>query len=188
MNPQTAGDLMVPLDEYPVVDASATVREAVLKLDASRRKMESGRQPFQAVLVADESGRIIGKMGQLTLLKALEPSRQIFLNRDTLDKAGVGDSIIETALDHMRAFQHEFSEICKVAAAMQVRTVMRPIGEYIHVSAPIGEVIHRMVSWQTLSVLVSDDERPVGLVRLSDLCDAAVEEISRLSNNLDSEG
>ncbi|MBN2321724.1 MAG: CBS domain-containing protein [Acidobacteria bacterium] len=179
MNAKTAGDLMVPLDEYPVVEESSTVLDALIRLKESRRNMESGRQPFQAVLVADGNGQIIGKLGQLHLLKTLEPSRRIIADQDTLVKAGVSDTIIETALDHMRAFHHDFSELCAGAAAVPVRNVMQPIREHIHIGASISEVIHRIVVWRTLSVLVTEDDRPVGLVRLSDLCDAVIEEMCR---------
>jgi hypothetical protein len=34
-----------------------------------------------------------------------------------------------------------------------------------------------MVEWKTLSVLVTEEDRPVGLVRLSDLCDAVIQEM-----------
>ena len=178
---------MVPLDEYPVVDASATVLDAVIQLEESRRNMGTGRQPFQAVLIADDRGNIIGKMGQLSLLKALEPGRRISVDRDTLDKAWVGDTVIETALDHMRAFQYEFTEMCQGAASLPVHQVMHPIREHIDVGASVGEVIHRMVAWQTLSLLVTDRDRPVGLVRLSDLCDAVMAEMRRTSSGNGSE-
>ena len=187
MKTKTAGDLMVPLDAYPVVDASATVLDAVVKLAESRRNMEPGRQPFQAVLIADEDGQIIGKLGQLALLKTLEPGRQSFADQDTLDKAGVSDSIIEAALVHLRAFQHEFSEMCAGAAALPVRKVMHPIREHIHMNASISEVVHCMVAWQTLSVLVTENDRPVGLVRLSDLCDAMIAEMRRSTSGNRSE-
>ena len=179
MNTKTAGDLMVPLDEYPVVEESSTVLEAVIRLRESRKKMEGERQPYQAVLVADGTGRIIGKLGQLAILKALEPRSQILADRDTLDKAGVGDTILETALYHMRTFQHDFSGMCKGAAALPVTWAMNPIREHIDIRMPAGEVVHRMVAWQTLSILVTDNNRPVGLVRLSDLCDAVIAEMCR---------
>ncbi|MBN2241964.1 MAG: CBS domain-containing protein [Acidobacteria bacterium] len=188
MNKKNAGDLMVPLDEYPVVDASTTVLEAVVKLEESRRRMEPGRQPFQAVLVADTDGRIIGKLGQLALLKALLPSRRILMDQDTLDKAGVSDTIIEKALDHLRSFRHEFSEMCQGAATLPVRKVMHPFGEHVPVDASIRDVIDKMVAWQTLSVLVTEKDRPVGLVRLADLCDAVIAEMSRAASEKGDEG
>ena len=177
MKNKTAKDLMVPLNEYPVVDSSATVLDAVIRLDKSRRNMEPGRQPFQAVLVADENGKIIGKVGQLAILKILEPGRRVFGDLDTLDKAGVSDQIMQTAMDHLRSFQYEFSEMCKGATALPVYRVMQPIREHMDIGASIHEVIHWMVAWQTLSVLVTENDCPVGLVRLSDLSDAVIAEM-----------
>ena len=178
MDNKTAGDLMVPLDQYPVIDVSATVLDAVLLLNESRRTMESGRQPFQAVLVADEKGRIVGKLGQLAILKALEPSRRLFDQRD-LNKAGVSESIVKAALDQIRAFQNEFSDMCKGAAALPVSSAMHPFKEHIDIGISIREVIHYMVEWQTLSILVTENNQPAGLVRLSDVCDAAIAEMHR---------
>ena len=178
MDNKTAGDLMVSLDEYPIIDASASVLDAVMLLDESRRKMDSGRQPFQAVLVSDEKGRIVGKLGQLAILKSLEPSRKIFDRRD-LTKAGVSESIVKAALDQMRAFQNEFSDMCRGAADLPVSSAMHPFNEHIDIGTPVREVIHYMVEWQTLSILVTENNQPVGLVRLSDLCDEVIKEMHR---------
>ncbi|MBN2320866.1 MAG: CBS domain-containing protein [Acidobacteria bacterium] len=51
--------------------------------------------------------------------------------------------------------------------------------EHIDIETPIREVIHRMVEWQTLSILVTENGRPVGLVGLSDLCDEVIAEMHR---------
>ena len=179
MKSKTAGDLMVPLDEYPIVDASASVLDAVIRLDEFRKKMEPGRQPFQAVLVTDKNGFIIGKMGQMALLKTLEPVRQVYMDEDTLEKAGVSDQIMQAALDHLRSLRHEFSEMCEGAKAVAVSKVMHPIREHIDIGDSIHNVIHWMVAWQTLSVLVTEQGQPVGLVRLSDLCDEVIAEMLR---------
>ena len=113
----------------------------------------------------------------MALLKTLEPGRRTYLDQDTLDKAWVNEWIIETALDHLRTFQHEFSEICKGATTLPIRSVMHSITEHIDIEASINETIHWMVEWQTLSILVTEKGRPVGLVRLSDLCDAIIAEM-----------
>ena len=170
---------MVSLEEYPVIDESATVLDAVTKLDESRRQMGPGRQPFQAVLIADADGNIVGKLGQLALLKALEPGSQIYMDQDTLEKAGVSDTILEKALDHLRSFQQSFSDMCAGASTLPVKKLMHPVVEHINKGASIGEVIHSMVEWKTLSVLVTEKDRPVGLVRLSDLCDEVIQEMRR---------
>ena len=179
---------MVSLDEYPVTDDTATVLDAVIKLEECRRNMDPRRQPFQAVLVEDAGGNIVGKLGQLAILKAMDPGKQIHLDQDTLEKAGVSNAVFEMALDHFRAFQGEFSEMCEAAAAVPVSKVMHPLVEHIDIRASIQEIIHSLVEWETLSVLVTQDNRPVGLIRLSDLCDEVIEEMRRKAPERSREG
>ncbi|MBU8934798.1 MAG: CBS domain-containing protein [candidate division Zixibacteria bacterium] len=186
MSANKAGDLMVPIDQYPTVDSSATILDAVIRLAESRFNSDQGRQPYQAVLIADNNGRIIGKLGQLALLKALEPRSHVVADQDTLNKAGVSDAILQTALDHFSVLQRRLSEMCQGAVAVPVRSVMRPLREHIDVDAPICDVIHQMVTWQTLSVLVTQQDRPVGLIRLSDLCDEVMEQMRQATTSTDS--
>jgi predicted transcriptional regulator len=183
-----AGDIMVPLDEYPMVDSSATILDAVTRIDELRRTMEGGRNPYQAVLVTDQNGDIVGKMGQLAFLRALEPRSQIVEDQDTLDKAGVSDSVMQTALDHFSVLHRGLDEMCLGASGLPVRSVMHPFKEHIDVDASICDVIHQMVVWQTLSVLVTEQDRPVGLVRLTDLWDVVMGEMKNTTADSDSEG
>jgi len=187
MSMSRAADLMVPIGQYPIVDSSATVLDAVIRLDESRCNSDQGRQPYQAVLVADENGMIIGKLGQLALLRALEPRSHVADDHDALKRAGVGDALMETALDHFRSLHPGLPEICLGAAALPVRSVMLPFKEHIDVDAPICDVIHQMLVSQTLSVLITQEGAPVGLVRLSDLCDEVVSQMRQTAINADSE-
>ncbi|UCC43920.1 MAG: CBS domain-containing protein [Candidatus Zixiibacteriota bacterium] len=187
MTLRKARDLMVPIDQYPIVDSSATVLDAVIRLDKSRRSLEPGRQPYQAVLVADKEGKIVGKLGQLALLRSLEPRSLVVDDQNTLKKAGVSNSIMEAALSHYRVLQQELSEMCLGAAAMPVRSVMLPFREHVDVEAPVREVIHQMLVWQTLSVLVTQEDRPVGLIRLSDLCDEVMKQMRQTASCGDNE-
>jgi len=177
MTLRKARDLMVLLDEYPIVDSSATILDAVTRLEESRRNTVEGKQPFQAVLVADEKGDIVGKVGQFALLKALEPKSRVSGDQDALARAGVSDAIMETALDHYRSFQSELADMCTGAAGMPVSSIMTPFGEHIDIDTAICEVVHRMLEWQTMSVLVTKNDHPVGLVRLADLCDEVMRQM-----------
>ena len=187
MSAKKAGDIMVPIDEYPTVDSSATVLDAATLLAESRSNSEQGKQPYQAVLVADKNGKIIGKLGQLAFLRALEPRSQVASDKDTLKKAGVSEAIMQTALDHMSVLQRRMSEMCLMAKTMSVQNVMHPFKEHIDVDAPICDVIHQMVEWQTLSVLITKHDHPVGLIRLSDLCDEAMARMRQTTISTDSE-
>ncbi len=183
-----AGDIMVPLNEYPIIDSSATVLDAVIKLIESRRISKPDRQPYQAVLVADKNKQIIGKIGQFAILKSLEPQSRVSDNHDALKRAGVSDELIETALDHVRSLQQGLAEQCPSAFSLPARSAMTPFKEHVDKDAPIREVVHKMLEWQTLSILVTEDDYPVGLVRLSDLCDEVMRQMQQVSKSVDDEG
>ena len=183
MNDLKAKDLMVPLEQYPIVESTASIMDAVIRLDESRRNTEAGKQPYQAVLVADSHGRIVGKLGQLALLKATEPRGQVSRDHDALERAGVSDAIMETAMEHYRTLQSDLSEKWAVAAEAPVSSVMAPFEEHLDVNTPIREIVHKILQWQTLSVLVTENEKPVGLVRLSDLCDEIMRQMRMASTN-----
>lgn len=167
---------MVPLDQYPKVKVDGTLIEAVRVLEAARKAMPSGRQPYQAVLVIDEAGRVVGKIGQLALLKALEPRNQVADDMDRLARAGVDDRSLNRALEHSRIFQQEFPERCLSAGHAPVKRFMHPVTEHIDEDALLCEAINSLVDWQTLSLLVTRGTEPVGLIRLSDMAD----EVGRL--------
>jgi len=183
MKAMKARDLMVPLEKYPKVDSSASVLDAVIKLDESRRNTEVGKQPYQAVLVTDKHGRIRGKLGQLAILKAMEPTSRVSRDHDALERAGVSDAIMETALEHYRTLQTDLSERCALAAQASVGSVMAPFEEHLDLNTPICEVVHKMLQWQTLSILVTRHDRPIGLVRLSDICDELMKQMITASTD-----
>jgi signal-transduction protein with cAMP-binding, CBS, and nucleotidyltransferase domain len=60
---------------------------------------------------------------------------------------------------------------------------MAPFEEHLDLNTPVCEIVHKMLQWQTLSVLVTENEKPVGLVRLSDLCDELMKQMLISSNN-----
>ncbi|MCP4705966.1 MAG: CBS domain-containing protein [candidate division Zixibacteria bacterium] len=183
-----AGDIMIPLCKYPIIDSSATVLDAILKLNKSRCNSESGKQPYQAVLVADKNKRIIGKIGQFAILKSLEPQSRVSDDHDALQRAGVSNELIETAFDHIRNLHQGLPEMCPGASALPVRSAMTPFKEHVDKDTPIREVVHKILEWQTLSILVTDDDYPVGLVRLSDLCDEVMRQMQQVSKSVDDEG
>ncbi len=66
-------DIMLPLDEYAIVSENATLYDAFKALKDSQDKLDPGRQPHRAVLVVNKKNKVLGKVGHLAFLKALEP-------------------------------------------------------------------------------------------------------------------
>lgn len=176
MDEKRVKDLMVSLDEYPVVSQDATLRQAVLALEEAQKRLPGGRQPYRAVLVVDEKKRIVGKIGQLAFLAALEPRYDVIGDLDALSVAGVSEEFVASMMEHYRFFQERLSDLCARSSRVLVKDVMRPVTQSVDENATLRETIHRIVMWQTLSLLVTRDDAVVGLVRLSDLFDAVAEQ------------
>lgn len=169
MDRKRVKDIMVSLDDYAVVSKDATVGEAIEALDRAQQRLPAGREPHRAVLVVNGSGRVLGKVGQWSFLKALEPKYSVMSDLDLLARAGVSDEFLNSLMDHFEFFQDRINDLCLAAADRKVTDIMRPVTEYIDEDASLCEAIHLIVLRQTLSVLVKRGNEVVGLLRLSDL-------------------
>jgi CBS-domain-containing membrane protein len=171
MSDKTVKDLMVPLDEYPVVPKEASLVEVVSALDEGQKRVPEGKQPYRAVLVVDDQNKIVGKIGQLAFLAALEPKYNLIGDRDKLQTAGLSPEIVSLVMDHYRFFEDSLDDICQRRSTLTAADAMHPLSESVEESATIFEAIHKIVMWQQLSLLVTRGDQVVGLIRLSDLYD-----------------
>ncbi len=181
MDEKCVKDLMVPLDRYGLVSQDATLFEAIQILQEAQKKRDRRRQPFRAVLIIDENKKVVGKLGELAFLKALEPKRNILGDVGKLSSAGVSEQIISTVMNHFQFFQDKLSNLCFRARDIKVRDVMHPITESIDENAPLTEAISKIILWDTLSVLVTRTGEIVGLLRISDICQEIAGHMKALS-------
>ena len=76
MKTQMIKNLMVPLSEYATVPVDATLLDAVVALEKAQAAFDQTKYRHRAVLVLDKDNQVVGKIGQLDALKALEPKYQ----------------------------------------------------------------------------------------------------------------
>ena len=162
-------DLMVSLDDYAVVFENATLREAVMALEAAQQRLPVERHPHRAVLVRDARDRVIGKIGMLSFLRALEPGSYKSTDFDVVARPGVSAQSIAEMKEHFRLLEESVADLCRSAGGLPVRNIMEPVGDGIDENASLGEAIHQLVLRQVQSVLVKRGPEVVGLLRLSDL-------------------
>ncbi len=177
MNTKNIRDLMVSLDEYPQISSDATVYDAIMTLDRYQVNRPPERQAYRAVLVADSNRNIVGKIGQLAFLKALEPRFRPEDARNELEIAGVSDDHISTMMDSIRLVMNGFTNLGARAKSVKVSSVMHPVAESIDIESGLAEAVHKLIEYQTLSLLVMEKGNVVGLIRLSDLLDEITREI-----------
>jgi len=66
--------IMVPLSEYATVSDKANLVEAIRAMENKNMRFGDGPYRHRAVLVMDSKKRVVGKLGQVDIMRALEPN------------------------------------------------------------------------------------------------------------------
>ena len=169
METKKVKDLMVPIEEYAVINENSTLLDAFIALEKSQRNLPEKRQPHRAVLVINKDEKVVGKIGHLAFLKALEPKYKSLGNIKTLSQAGISTEVITSMMDDFNLWKGRMDEILQSAGQITVKNVMHPVAENIDENASLSEAMHKIIMWQSLSVIVTRGKQVVGILRLSDL-------------------
>lgn len=169
MKAKCVKELMVPLDDYAVVPHDATLVEAFGALREAEQRLRPARRPARAVLVVDPEGAIVGQLGHLEILQALEPGYCLLCDLGTPPRAGVRREPFGPLIDNVSFWRGELSSVCRRFRNLKVSALMHPIDENISEDTPLLEAAHKMLIWQSMRALVTRRGRVVGVLRLSDL-------------------
>ena len=164
-------DIMVPLEEYAVVDEDATVLDALHALQASQERLDPGRQPHRAILVRDRRGTIVGKLHHFAFLRALVPEKKARATQEIFDRAGVADDLRDSSMQMLDFLTSDLLDLCERARSVAVRDVCTYATVGIDERSSLADAIPAFLRHQTLSLLVTRQGRTVGILRLSDLFD-----------------
>ena len=164
-------DVAVDISRVPKVHQDATLLDAIKALDVAQERRPGGRLPFRAVLVMDDNGEIVGKLGHLAFLRALEPGYESQHDRDSMYRSHVDPDLFESMSGHLRLLQPGFPNCCFRAANFRVKDVMHPPEEAIDEDMLLISAVSILVKLQALSVLVRRGDLIVGLLRLADVFD-----------------
>jgi CBS domain-containing protein len=164
-------DLMLPLSEYTTVSEEATLYDAVLTLEKAQQTFDPKKHRHKAVLVYDKNNKVVGKLGQLDILKTLEPKYAEMGDLGPLSRAGFSPEFLKSMIEKFALWDKSLSDICSKAAGLKVKDIMyTPTeGEYVEESASLGEAIHQLVMGHHQSLIVTRGEQIVGILRLVDV-------------------
>lgn len=164
-------DLMVPLSEYATVSQEATLYDAVLALEKAQQTFDPEKHRHRGVLVLDEHNKVVGKLGQLDILKTLEPKYAEIGDLDPLSRAGFSPEFLKSMIEKFALWDKPLTDICSKAAGLKVKDIMyTPTeGEYVEENASLGEAIHQLVMGHHQSLLVTRGTEIVGILRLVDV-------------------
>jgi CBS domain-containing protein len=174
-------DLMVPLSEYATVSEDATLNEAVLALKQSQANFDQAKYRHRAILIFDADDKIVGKVNLHGILKSLEPKYDDMFSDTEPTHMGFTRKYQKAMFESMKLWQDPLDQICEKAAQIKIKTFMvRPKeSAMIEPDAPLGEAIHQLVLGHHQSLLVTQEGRVVGVLRLTDafefVCNAIVD-------------
>jgi CBS domain-containing protein len=166
-------ELMVPLSEYATVTEDATLYEAVLSLEEAQEEFEDKhtRYRHRAVLILDKNGNVIGKLGQLDVLRALEPKYQDMSEGEGSHRFGFTKEFMQSTWEDYNLFANPLDDICREAGEQNVKKFMyTPTeGEYVSEDTSLEAAIHQLIMGHQQSLLVTQGEKIVGILRLTDV-------------------
>jgi CBS domain-containing protein len=166
-------DLMVPLSEYATVTEDANLYEAVLALEEAQEKFEDKhtRYRHRGILMLDKDGNVVGKLSQLDVLRALEPKYQEMLQGEGLHRFGFTKEFTKSMLEDYHLFANPLDDICRKAGEQSVKEFMyTPTeGDFVSQDASLDVAIHQLIMGHHQSLLVTRDEKIVGILRLTDV-------------------
>lgn len=170
--------VMVPLEDYATVSEHATLLDAVMALEKAQAEFDQSRYRHRAILVLNHQNRVVGKISQLDLLKALEPKYEQILDAKSLSRTGYSRDYLE-AFSHVGLWSKPLGDLCRKAAALNVKNFMYSPekGEYIQETAELNEAVHRLIIGKHHSLLVTRGKDIVGVLRLTDVFKLVCEQI-----------
>ena len=121
MEEKNVKDVMVPLAEYATVSQDSTLFDAVLALEDAQTKYNQKRYKHRAVLVLDEAGKVVGKLSQLYVLKALEPKYQDMIRGGGSHRYGFTKKFMQSMLEDYQLFASPLDDICRRAGEQPER-------------------------------------------------------------------
>ena len=163
---------MVPLAQYATVSEDATLVEAVRTLEQAQRAFDKERYRHRAVLVLDREGRLVGKLSQHDVLRALEPNYCSVSGLDSVSRFGLSPQYLESIARQHGLWSTPLEGLCRSSTRLRVKEIMHAPdqGEYIEEDSPVTKALHHLVMGCHHSLLVTDKQHEiVGVLRLTDV-------------------
>jgi CBS-domain-containing membrane protein len=162
---------MVPLSEYATVPEGSTLFDAVLALEKAQEEFDHTKYRHRGILILDKNKRVIGKLGQLDVLRGLEPGNNDSDDIDELRQFGFSSNFIHKLRKQRRMESAPLKDLCSKAAKLKVEDFMQAPseGEFIDQEASLEIAVLQLVMGQHSSLLVTEGQNIVGILRLTDV-------------------
>ncbi len=160
-----AGEIMIPLENYPHIPYWFTLRQAVAEIEKSEIKHKDKTSLPRSLLVFDEKYQLLGVVRRRDILRGLEPKFMKTMpvtSRGQLFDVDIDPDLVDLSVGKITKAMHDQSE-------QQVSEVMLPIVSTADVNDHVAKLIYKMVSRDLDLIPVLKDSTIVGVVRSVDV-------------------
>ena len=163
-------ELMVPLSEYATVPKGSTLFDAVLALEKAQEEFDHTKYKHRGVLILDKDKRVIGKLGQLDVMRALEPKDEDPGEINELSQFGFSSNFVHKLHKQRRMKAAPLKDLCSKASKLRVEDFMQTPseGEFIEQEASLEMAVMQLVMGRHISLLVTREKEILGILRLTD--------------------
>jgi CBS domain containing-hemolysin-like protein len=163
-------ELMVPLSEYATVPEGSTLFEAVLALEKAQEEFDHTKYKHRGVLILNKKKRVIGKLGQLDVLRALEPKEEDANEINELSQFGFSSNFVHKLRTQRRMTAAPLKDLCSQASQLKVEDFMQTPseGEFIEQEASLEMAVMQLVTGHHISLLVTRNQEIIGILRMTD--------------------
>jgi CBS-domain-containing membrane protein len=163
-------ELMVPLSEYATVPEGSTLFDAVLALEKAQAEFDHTKYKHRGVLILDKDKRVVGKLGQIDVLRALEPKDENPNEIIELSQFGFSPGFVHKLRKQRRLKATPLKDLCRKASKLKVEDFMQTPseGEFIEGEAHLDMAIMQLVTGRHISLLVTRNKELIGILRMTD--------------------
>jgi CBS domain-containing protein len=163
-------ELMVPLSEYATVPKGSTLFDAVQALEKAQEDFDHTKYKHRAILILDKKKRVIGKLSQLDVLRALEPKNEDPVQINEISQFGFSSNFIHKLRARWVMNAQPFKDLCSKASQLKVEDFMQAPseGEFIEQDATLETAVMQLVHGHHLGLLVTRRKEIIGILRMAD--------------------
>jgi len=161
MDTKTARDLMIPIEKYPHVCETCTLRQAVIEIENASLSVKGRKSLPRVLLVLDDNQQLVGVVRRRDILRGLEP--RFLQNVPSSYQKKLFDMEVDPNLVEISFGQDE--KMFKERAEKPVSKVMLPIVAAVNPDDHLAKIIYLMVSKNLALLPVIDNNKVIGVVR-----------------------
>ena len=165
MASKRAGEIMIPIENYPKISFWSSLHQAVDKLEKSTLEAHGKNSLPRALLVYDKEERILGIVRRRDILNGLEPK---FLRTMSIHHRKELYNI-EVDANLVNLSSGKIADTMRSQSELPISEVMKPIIATVKHDDHLAKVIYKMLSRDVNLLPVKKDDRVIGVVRSVDV-------------------